>query len=87
VDSVWRRQGYTFEAATALSKWGLSQRGVKAITADCLKSNTASRNLLRKLGMKEIKQDDELIYFRLTSRNYKYKGDKKMKTASEIQNL
>jgi len=62
-----RRQGYTFEAVTSLIKWGISQENVKVITADCLKDNTASRNLLRKLGMAEIKQDDRLIYFALNS--------------------
>ncbi len=36
-----RRQGYGFEAVSALIKWGLSQKDVKAITANCLKDNTA----------------------------------------------
>lgn len=60
-----RRQGYAFEAAKALLEWGLQQDNVKAITAKCLKNNTASYNLLRKLGMNEIKQDDEFIYFEI----------------------
>lgn len=60
-----RRQGFAFEAVTALVKWGLSHNNVKAITADCLKNNIPSINLLKKLGMVEIRQDDELIYFAL----------------------
>lgn len=60
-----RRQGYGFEAVTSLINWGLSQNNVKVITADCLKNNLASSNLLRKSGMVELKQDNELIYFAL----------------------
>lgn len=60
-----RRQGFAYEAVTALIKWGFSHNNVKAITADCLKNNTASINLLKKLGMVEIRQEDELIYFAL----------------------
>lgn len=62
-----RRQGYAFEAVTGLIKWGLSQNSVKVITADCLKNNTPSGNLLRKVGMSEIRKDDELVYFGLNS--------------------
>lgn len=62
-----RRLGYALEAVSALIKWAFSQSSVKAITADCLKSNAPSRNLLRKIGMCEINQDNELIYFELYS--------------------
>jgi ribosomal-protein-alanine N-acetyltransferase len=62
-----RRQGYTFEAVQALVKWAFSQKNVKEITADCLINNDASYNLLIKLGMIEIKRDDELIYFLLNT--------------------
>lgn len=64
-----RRQGYTYEAVSALIKWAFSQSSVKVITADCLKNNTASFNLLRKLGMSQIRQDDKLIYFSMNSSN------------------
>lgn len=67
VISSKRRQGYAFEAVTALLKWGFSQDNVKAITADCQKNNTTSRKLLLKVGMSEIKQDDELVYFEINS--------------------
>lgn len=62
-----RRKGYAYEAATALIKWGLSQDNVVAITADCLKDNVISRNLLRKLGMLQVNEDDEYIYYVLSS--------------------
>lgn len=58
-----RRRGYACEAASALVKWGLSQSNVTAITADCLIANIASRNLLMKLGMTKVRQDEEMIYF------------------------
>ena len=60
-----RRQGYAYEAVTSLIKWSLSQDNVKIITANCLKSNIASINLIKKLRMIEVKQDDELIYYAL----------------------
>jgi len=60
-----RRQGYALEAVTALIKWGLSRDNVKAITADCLKGNTASLKILKKSGMTEIKQDEEKFYFKM----------------------
>jgi len=60
-----RRQGYALEAVIALIKWGFSQKNVKLITADCLKSNIPSINLLTKIGMSEIRQDNESIYFQL----------------------
>lgn len=60
-----RRQGYALEAAQALIQWGMSQSNVKSITADCSKTNNASQGLLKKLGMREVKQDDEMLYYRL----------------------
>lgn len=58
-----RKQGYTYEAVTALLNWAFAQSNVNVITADCLKTNIASLSLLKKLGMQEIKQDNEMIYF------------------------
>lgn len=60
-----QRQGYAFEAVTALIKWGFSQDNVRKITANCLISNAPSHGLLLKAGMKEISRDDEYIYFEL----------------------
>ena len=62
-----RRQGYAYEAVAALIRWGLSERTVREITAECLRSNYVSHHLLRKLGMVEVNQDDQYIYFRLNS--------------------
>ena len=64
-----RRNGYAYEAASALIDWGLSQRGVKGITADPLKDNLPSIKLLQKLGMKMLNTAGERTYFLLENPN------------------
>ena len=60
-----RQKGFAFEAVSALLKWGLSQDGVTAITADCLNNNIPSINLLIKIGMSEIEKKDGLLFYRI----------------------
>ncbi|HVU12871.1 MAG TPA: GNAT family N-acetyltransferase [Phototrophicaceae bacterium] len=47
----FRRQGYTFEAATALVEWGFAHPEVKLLNAECLPDNAGSARILQKLGM------------------------------------
>jgi [ribosomal protein S5]-alanine N-acetyltransferase len=47
----WRK-GLVFEAASALLKESFQQYGYKRICAWCIKENTASSGLMKKLGMK-----------------------------------
>ncbi len=65
-----RGEGYGFEAVSALVEWGFRQKGVKIITADSNLDNTASLNLLEKIGMKRIKSDETLAYFELKKNQY-----------------
>lgn len=60
-----RGKGFGFEALKAIIDWVLSQSNVKVVRADCLISNIPSARILAKAGMKEIKRDDELIYWEL----------------------
>ncbi len=58
-----QNRGYGYETASALINWALQQNGVSVIKADCLIDNSASINLLKKCGMREIGRDAELIYW------------------------
>jgi ribosomal-protein-alanine N-acetyltransferase len=64
-----RRNGYAEEAVKALIKWAFSNEIVKAITANCLTTNTISINLLKKLNFIEKKRDDEMIYWTIDRRS------------------
>lgn len=60
-----RGKGYGYEALEAIIHWALSQEIVKIVTANCLIDNIPSARILQKVGMKEIKRDDDLIYWEL----------------------
>lgn len=60
-----RGQGFGFESLKAIIKWLGTIESVKAIKANCLISNKASAKILAKVGMKEITQDNDLIYWEL----------------------
>lgn len=62
-----RRKGFALEAVTALLEWGLSQKNVTTVTADCLDDNIPSIKILRKIGMKEIGKKDGMIYFQISN--------------------
>lgn len=57
------------EAINKLIRWIFSNSDVKYIVADTLKTNKTSQNLLKKIGMKLYKEDDECFWWRL--KNYK----------------
>jgi len=60
-----RKKGYAIEVAKALTNWAFANEEVKAITASCLLNNIPSARILEKLGMHQVSQDDELIYWRI----------------------
>lgn len=72
-----RSKGYAFEALQAMVSWAAKQRGVKSVIADCLIENKASSHILEKVGMKEIKRDKKLIYWKLAI-------NKKIRMATEF---
>ncbi len=58
-----QRQGYGYEAAKALLEWAARQAQVKVVSADCLLDNTGSIKVLGKCGMREVRRDEEYIYW------------------------
>lgn len=58
-----QRKGYCFEAATCLIDWAYGHDEVKRITARCEPDNTASRNVLEKLGFLLDRRDEEFIHW------------------------
>lgn len=60
-----RMGGYGYEAVKALIEWAFSKKSVRAITAECLRDNIPSINLLNKVGMTKIREDEELVYLSL----------------------
>lgn len=59
-----RRKGFGFEAARAIMDFAIGHEAVKVIKADCLIDNIPSIRILEKLGMKEVKRDSKLIYWK-----------------------
>ncbi|MGL5651685.1 MAG: GNAT family N-acetyltransferase [Paraclostridium sp.] len=65
----YREKGYMSESINNLMLWIFSNLDVKCIVADTLKSNVTSQNLLKKIGMKLYKEDDECFWWRLKNYN------------------
>jgi ribosomal-protein-alanine N-acetyltransferase len=57
----YRNQGYATEMATALINWAFQEPGIKVITAETLKENTASIKVLTKVGMNCLATEDEWL--------------------------
>ena len=66
----YRGNGYMNEAINKLISWIFLNSDVKYIVADTLKPNIISQNLLKKIGMKTYKEDDECFWWRLKNSNY-----------------
>lgn len=58
-------KGYGYETASALINWAFTQNGVDIVKAECLIDNYGSIGVLRKCGMKEIRRDDEIIFWEI----------------------
>ncbi|MCR3757540.1 GNAT family N-acetyltransferase [Clostridium felsineum] len=58
-----RKQGFGFEALSAIIDWANLQKNVSIIKAECLIENKPSLRMLEKVGMKEVDRDNELIYW------------------------
>lgn len=50
VDEEYRNKGYCTEAVSGLTKWALSQEGVKCVEAEAESTNIASIRVLEKVG-------------------------------------
>ncbi len=60
-----RKKGYCFEAVKALVQWGLTNKNVTKIKANCFASNGGSKRILEKLGMVQFKTEEELLFWEL----------------------
>jgi ribosomal-protein-alanine N-acetyltransferase len=60
-----RRKGYAEEAVKEIIQWAFSNEMVKEITANCLKENTSSINLLTKFNFIELRTENGMIYWHL----------------------
>lgn len=62
---AYRRQGYGFEAVQAIAEWAFNHKEVDMIEAECEKDNMASIHLLKKLGMRCLAEDMDLLKWEL----------------------
>lgn len=66
----YRRRGYAFEAAQALTDWGFRDgSGVQLIRAECNIENLSSVRVLEKLGMQRVGNIDSVLKWELHSVN------------------
>lgn len=60
-----RKKGFAHEAAAGIVSWAFQQKTVEAITASCHADNIGSQKILSLLNFSVLKQEDEMIYWRL----------------------
>ncbi|OWP75309.1 GNAT family N-acetyltransferase [Flavobacterium oreochromis] len=65
-----RRKGYAAEAVSEIIKWAFSNKIVKEITANCLTENISSINLLNKFKFRQVKTENDMIYWNLLRPNH-----------------
>lgn len=63
-----QRKGYTSKSVEKLISYALYELGLDKIYSKCFKQNIASANLLKKVGMKLIKEDNKFYYFEISSK-------------------
>ncbi|WP_041137956.1 GNAT family N-acetyltransferase [Beduini massiliensis] len=66
IHPLYQRQGYIYEVIQGLIDWS-SEREIAFLKAGVLSENTASKNLLKKLGFQfsAIEDDEEIYYLQL----------------------
>lgn len=57
------KQGYGFEAATAIVDYGFHQLGYQYLLASCDRPNLDSQKLAQRLGMKKVKEEKDTLFF------------------------
>lgn len=65
-----RRKGYAVEAVNELIKWAFSNKKIKEITANCSTENMSSINLLNKFNFRQVKTENDMIYWNLINPNH-----------------
>lgn len=62
IEKEWG-QGFGFEAVKAIFSWAVTKGKVNVLKAASLLDNTRSARILEKIGMREVRRDNELRYF------------------------
>jgi len=62
-----RNKGFAYEATVGLLNWAFNQEEVAAVTASCLINNLGSQRILSLLNFSTIKNDNKMIYWRLSN--------------------
>lgn len=65
-NASYRRQGYTYEATSALLHWAFDQPGVRRVVAECEEENAGSRRTLEKLGMRLVGKRGTILQWEIT---------------------
>lgn len=65
-----RRKGYAVEAVSKIIEWAFTNKIIKEITANCLTENMSSINLLNKINFKQVKTENDMIYWNLINPNH-----------------
>jgi len=65
ISEAYRSQGYTTEAVASICNWALMQDGINSIIAETDKNHIASQKVLQKNGFKLIKENDNILSWRL----------------------
>ncbi len=58
-------QGYCLESALIMRDFVFNVLGAKRLKCKCYKNNVRSKNLILKLGLKEVDSDKDMLYFEL----------------------
>lgn len=58
--------GYATEMAQAMIHWAFCQSNVNRVTAECFIVNRPSVRVLEKVGMKQVSQSKDMIYWEIT---------------------
>ena len=65
-----RRKGYAVEAVSKIIEWAFTNKIIKEITANCLTENMSSINLLNKINFKQVKTENDMMYWNLINPNH-----------------
>ncbi len=57
----YQGRGYATEATRAMVAWSLEQASVHRVTASCLRTNTASRRVIEKVGFRPLPPTDPYL--------------------------
>ena len=63
VNDSYKGKGYGTTAERMVLQYAFGELGMETVYADSLRGNLRSQHVLKKVGFKEIRQDDTFIYY------------------------